>query len=389
MARSPFHNVLTMNRSLAALLALAATAASAQVVAPIRVAAPSGLTAGVVSAPSALAPSRLQAAMAPSAFTPSLSAALPAAAAPVLTAAPALAAAPALSAAPGAAAAIPPWPAVDPIPAAATPAPRAQALSVLRNAAPTDGPTPAGFDSGRASFDGSQFAPPDNFSGWYDEHTGQWETQTSKIKRAYDLALTHPLAAGIKNGLSRNTAYRVDNSGGPWYLHTAVRTQGDDNEKTNEPDALVIFNHNALQQLSPEYLAAKLASMWVRHLYRDTLPASAEKTYVEGSVLIRVFRDLTGSTAQNWNGSKDYFLNGTFELYRHFYHWIQGFRFANVRQGPYFLDKIMHAQGDPSIDTDARGRMTLFQRAQAGQITPEAAEAAQRRFDGFVGNEQH
>lgn len=372
-----------MNKSIPMLLALAATAASAQVVAPIRVAAPSALSAGVVAAPSALSATGLQAAAAPNAFVPSLSPALSAAAAPGLTAAPAIAAAPALSAAPALAAA----PSAA-IPAAAAPVPGAPALSVLRNAAPVDGPTPANFDSGAAAFDGSQFAPPDNFSGWYDQHTGQYETQTSKIKKAYDLALTHPLAAGIKNGLSRNTVYRVDNSGGPWYLHTAVRTQGDDNEKANEPDALVIFNHNALVALSPEYLAAKLASMWVRHLYRDTIPASAEKTYVEGSVLIRVFRDLTGSTAQNWNGAKDYFLNGTFELYRHFYHWIQGFRFANVRQGPYFLDKIMHAQGDPTIDTDARGRMTLFQRAQAGQITPEAAEAAQHRFDGFVSNEQ-
>ena len=139
----------------------------------------------------------------------------------------------------------------------------------------------------------------------------------------------------------------------------------------------------------PEFLAAKLASMWVRHLYKDSIPASAEKTYIEGSVLVRVFMGLTGSTAQDWNGAKDYFIRGTFELYRHFYHWIQGFRFANVRQGPYFLNKIMRAEGDPSIDADARGRMTLYQRAQAGQIDGQAAEAAQRRFDGFVANEPH
>ena len=383
MGRFPFHNVPSMNKTIAVIVALAAaTAASAQVVVPIRVAAPSALSAGIVAAPSALAPTALRAAAAPSVLAPSLSAVM--AAAPALSAAPAAAAAaPVLSAVP----ALAPAPSAG-IPAAAA-APGAPALSILRNAAPSDGPTPAAVDAAGAAFDGSQFAPPDNFSGWIDQHTGQWETQTSKIKKAYDLALTHPLAAGIKRGLARNTVYRVDNSNGPWYLHTAVRTQGDDNEKANEPDALVIFNHNALVALSPEYLAAKLASMWARHFYRDTIPASAEKTYIEGSVLIRVFRDLTGSTAQNWNGAKDYFLNGTFELYRHFYHWIQGFRFANVRQGPYFLDKIMHAQGDPTIDADARGRMTLFQRSQAGQITPQAAEAAQHRFDGFVSNEQH
>jgi hypothetical protein len=363
-----------MNKTIAVLAAFAAaSSAAAQIVVPIRAAAPSALSAGVFAAPSALAAPGLQAAMAASAFAPSLSVALPAAAAPALNAA---APAPALAGAPSAA-----------IPVAGAPA-----LGLLRNAASSipNGPSPADFGAaGRAQFDGAAFAPPDNVSGWYDSHTGQWETQTTKIKKAYDLALTHPLAAGIKNGLPRNTVYRVDNSGGNWYLHTAVRTQGDDNEKANEPDALVIFNHNALVQLSPEYLAAKLASMWVRHLYRDTLPASAEKTYVEGSVLVRVFMGLTGSTAQNWNGSKDYFTSGTFEVYRHFYNWIQGFRFANVRQGPYFLDKIMHAQGDPSIDADERGRMTLFQRSQAGQITPQAAEAAQHRFDGFVSNEQH
>jgi hypothetical protein len=374
-----------MNKSIAVLAALvAASSVSAQVVGRVAVVSPAMPTFS--AAPSASAIHGLQAAMAPSAFAPSLSAA-------PLLAAPALAAAPAVAAA--AAAPIAASPAAG-VPAAAVPAvvaapAGAPALGLLRNAAASvpNGPSSSDFASGRASFDGAQFAPPDNVSGWVDQHTGQWETQTSKLKKAYDLALTHPLAAGIKNGLSRNTVYRVDNSGGNWYLHTAVRTQADDNEKTNEPDALVIFNHNALQQLSPEYLAAKLASMWVRHLYRDTLPASAEKTYVEGSVLVRVFKDLTGSTAQTWNGSKDYFIGGTFELYRHFYNWIQGFRFANVRQGPYFLDKIMHAQGDPSIDTDARGRMTLFQRSQAGQITPEAAEAAQHRFDGFVSNEQH
>lgn len=347
----------------------AAAPVGAAVIAPLRTAVPA-FGSALAAAPSAFAVSG------------------PAASA--LSAAPAVSAAPALSAPVAAPAASLPM-AAAPIPLAAAPVTAAPALDGLRAAAsqPAD---PAGrvpLDAGRARFDGAEFAPPDSVSGWYDQHTGAWETQTSKIKKAYDLALTHPLAAGIKNALSRNTVYRVDNSLGDWYLHTAVRTQGDDNEKTNEPDALVVFNHNALVQLSPEFLAAKLASMWVRHLYRDTLPASAEKTYIEGSVMVRVFMGLSGSTAQNWNGDKDYFIRGTFELYRHFYHWIQGFRFANVRQGPYFLNKIMRAEGDPSIDADARGRMTLYQRAQAGQIGPEAAEAAQHRFDGFVSNEQH
>jgi hypothetical protein len=361
--------------ALSALAASTSASAGPVLVAPAALSAPvfnaAGIAAAAASRSALSAPSLSGAAL----TAPSLTSAL----APASFAAPAaLAAAPAAAAAPGFSA------------SAAAAAPAASAIDGLRAASPAPAASAEADPSAAARpFDGSPaFSAPDNEYQWLDQHTGQFETQTSKIKKTYDLALTHPLAAGIKNALSRNTLYRVDNSQGPWYLHTSVRTQGDDNEKTSEPDALVVFNHNALQQLSPEFLAAKLASMWARHLYRDTIPASAEKTYVEGSVLVRVFMGLTGSTAQNWNGDKDYFIGGTFELYRHFYNWIQGFRFANVRQGPYFLDKIMHAQGDPSIDADARGRMTLFQRAQAGQITGPAAQAAQQRFDNFVSNER-
>lgn len=343
----------------------ALTAFSAAVSGPLQVSA-----AAVLSAPAMAAP------FAAAALPASAPSAAPAAAAPV--------AAPA---------------AVAPAPAAFL----AAAPAFVRAAAPADGPSrpsdgpsrPAASSAkslaaSESGFDGAlPYAAPDNIGQWYDQHTGEYESQTTKIKKAYDLALSHPLAAAIKNALPRNTVYRVDNNAGNWYLHTSVRTQGDDAEKTGEPNALVVFNHNALQQLSPEFLAAKLASMWARHMYRDTMPASAEKTYIEGSVLTRVFMGLTGSTAQNWNGSKDYFLNGTFELYRHFYNWIQGFRYPNVRQGPYFLNKIMHAEGDPAIDADDRGRMTLFQRSQAGQISAEQAQAAQQRFDGFVANERH
>lgn len=365
-------------------LAAASSAAAQVVIAPIRGSVPVLAAAGAaVSAPLSVsaAPSLSAAALS----APSLSAALAAPSLPVHLPG---------AVAPGAAV---PAPAL--VPAASPAAPRA-IDSAKSLAAPVPGGASASqaraasvrqFDGGPAASpageDGPAYSAPDNSAEWYDRHTGEYETQTTKIKKAYQLALSHPLAAAIKNGLTRNTVYRVDNSPGDWHLHTAVRTQGDDPEKA-EADALVVFNHNALQQLSPEFLAAKLASMWVRHLYRDTLPASAEKTYVEGSVLVRVFMGLTGSTAQNWNGAKDYYIGGTFELYRHFYHWIQGFRFANVRQGPYFLNKIMRAEGDPSIDADARGRMTLFQRAQAGQIDAAQAEAAQHRFDGFVANER-
>ncbi|MFI5345143.1 MAG: hypothetical protein ACHQ51_02100 [Elusimicrobiota bacterium] len=374
-----------MNHKISCVLAVLAAAASAAA-APVVIVPMSGSARALPAYSAAIAPSAAAVAPGLSAYAlsaPALSAALAAPSLPAYLPA----------SVPPAAAAPAPVPTAASVPAAPlAAAPARPAIAAVRSLA---APIP-GDDSGaqaraasQSQFDGAlPYSAPDSDGQWYDRHTGEYETQTTKIKKAYDLALSHPLAAAIKNALPRNTVYRVDNDPGSWYLHTSVRTQGDDAEKANEA-ALVVFNRNALQQLSPEFLAAKLASMWVRHMYRDTMPASAEKTYIEGSVLTRVFMGLTGSTAQNWNGAKDYFIDGTFELYRHFYNWIQGFRYPNVRQGPYFLNKIMHAEGDPSIDADARGRMTLFQRSSAGQISAEQAQAAQQRFDGFVANEQH
>jgi hypothetical protein len=238
--------------------------------------------------------------------------------------------------------------------------------------------------------DGLPFSAPqtDPSTGWYDRYTRQRETQASKIKKALTLALETQLGGAIKGALKENTLYRVDNKPGRWYLESAVKTQGDDPEKAREKTPLVVFNHNALAQLSPEFLAAKLAGMWARHLYRDTIPASAEKTYIEGSVATRVFMALTDSTADNWNGALDYAVGNTFHFYQHFYHWVQGLSLSNVRQGPYFANKIVQAEGDPVIDADPRGRQTLYSRARSGQISDAAAADAQTRFDGFVSNER-
>jgi hypothetical protein len=255
------------------------------------------------------------------------------------------------------------------------------------------------FNAGRQAFDGfGQYDNPDTQYSWYDAHTGQYETQASKIKKALDLALSHQLGGAIKNALPYNTLYRVDNDAR--FDDYTVRTTGDDAEQPSAMGPLVIFKHSALRQLSPEYLAAKLASMWARHLYRETMPVSAEKTYVEGSVFVRVFMGLTGSNSGWWNGDKDrivpvpghYDQSGTwvtqnFEAFLHQYFWRQGSNYQDVRQGPYFKDKIMGAQGQPDIDADARGRRTLFQRAQNGEISQDAAAAAQQRFQGFVSNE--
>lgn len=272
-------------------------------------------------------------------------------------------------------------------------------LGVLQNAA---NPLPEGasaaerFSAGQRTFDAAgnpggadpanAYDLPDTQNSWYDRHTGNYETQATKIKKALDLALSNPLASAIKNGLSANTLYRVDNTNG--LDRYAVATLGDDPERANEASPVVIFTHEALTQLPAHFLAAKLASMWARHLYRDTIPQSAEKTYIEGSVLVRVFMQLTNSTARWWNGSLDQWKNGNFEIYRHFYHWIQGFRYQNVRQGPYFKDKIMRAEGDPDILANSAGRRTLYQRSQNGEISPDAAAEAQKRFDGFVANER-
>jgi len=280
------------------------------------------------------------------------------------------------------------------VPAAQAALERAAMPPQSQNAAPQ-----AQFNAGRQAFDGfGSVDNPDTQYSWYDAHTGQYETQASKIKKALDLALSHRLGAAIKNGLKYNTLYRVDNDAR--FDDYTVRTTGDDPEQAaSEP--LVIFKHSALRQLSPEYLAAKLASMWARHLYRETMPVSAEKTYVEGSVMVRVFMGLTQSNSGWWNGDKDrvvsvpghYDNSGTwvtqnFETFLHQYFWRQGFNYQDVRQGPYFKDKIMGAQGQPDIDADARARRTLFQRAQSGEISQDEAAAAQQRFQGFVSNER-
>lgn len=236
---------------------------------------------------------------------------------------------------------------------------------------------------------GKSFAPsapvsaPDDYFAWYDRSTGQRETETSKLRKTYQLALTNPRAKAIKDNLPVNTVYKVQKGDNPFY----ARTEGDDPERPGE-EAAVIFDEWALHNLSPHFLAATLASMWVRHLYRDVVPQSAEKTYMEGSILVRVFMELTGSTASNWVGRLDHWVKNNFQIYRHFYHWVKGFQYANVRQGPYFKDKIMGAKGDPTIHADARGRKTLFQRAQAGEISEEAATQGQEKFDQFVRTEQ-
>ena len=247
------------------------------------------------------------------------------------------------------------------------------------------------------TFDGARpMVPADDLDGsqtWLDQHTGQYETQQSKLRQAYQLAMGHPLAAAMKNNMPQNTVYKADNSHWGDDVRYAARSYGDDPEHPNEP-AVVVFTAQALQRLSPEHLAAKLAGMWALHMYRDKMPVSAEKTYISGSVMIRVFMALTGSQGQQyWNYDKDLpawnsLGQRTFEIFSHWYHWAKGFAFQNVRQGPYFLNKIMRGEGDPAIDADARGRMTLHQREQAGQINGQQAVDGQSLFDGFVSNER-
>lgn len=229
--------------------------------------------------------------------------------------------------------------------------------------------------------DASSFDLPDNQSAWYDKFTGRYETEATKIKKSLELALSNPMAKAIKDNLASNTLYRVERARAINYV---ARTIGDNPEKPWETEAAVIFTAKALRELSPHYLASKLAGLWARHLYKNEIPESAEKTYVEGSIFVRVFMALTGSTSQRWVGDLDYWNNGNFEAYKHFYHWIQGFRYDNVRQGPYFKDKIMREQGDPVIYAEEEGRKTLFQRAQSGQISDAAATRGQEKFDAVV-----
>lgn len=233
--------------------------------------------------------------------------------------------------------------------------------------------------------DASSFDLPDTKSAWYDKFTGRYETEATKIKKSLELALTNPMAKAIKDNLASNTLYRVERAR---VFNFVARTIGDNPEKPWETEAAVIFTAQALRDLSPHYLAAKLAGLWARHLYKDQIPQSAEKTYVEGSIFIRVFMALTGSTSQRWVGDLDYWNNGNFEAYKHFYHWIKGFQYDNVRQGPYFKDKIMKQEGDPVIYADENGRATLFQRAQAGEISDAAATRGQEKFDAVVSVER-
>lgn len=303
------------------------------------------------------------------------------------------------------AAALPELPALPAIPAqpqAATPA-APTAMSGLEQVA---APFAAGMQEGpRASadvqltqaFDGARAIVPasdlDGSGTWLDDHTGQWETQQTKVRKAFQLAMSHPVAAAMKNGMTQNTVYKVDNSGWSSDVGYVARSYGDDPEHPNEP-AMVVFTREALKQLSPAALAAHLAKMWTFHKYRDAVPASAEKTYMGHSVMIRVFKSLTNSQGQQyWNYDQDMptwnsIGQRTFAIFSHWFHWSQGFSFQNVRQGPYFLNKIMRSEGDPAIDTDARGRMTLHQREQAQQIDGQKATNAQGVFDGFVSNEQ-
>lgn len=358
---------------IAALTLLASSAVAAPMVSPVRGV---GLPVAGMSAVSAAGAVR----MAPSA----------------MTAAP-LAAHASLAAAPAAASAL------NAAPAAAPASPESALVSLEKVAAPIAenaglvqqlGLNNQRFDGSNAMpvNDGLPFAAPNQHESWYDNQTGAYETQATKIKKALQLAMSNPLASAIKNALPQNTLYRVDNSWN-WTLPAAVRSMGDDAEKAHENTPLIVFHQNALKQFSPELLAAKMAGMWARHMYREKIPASAEKTYVEHSVAIRVFMALTGSTASWWNGNKDYQTGSNwrgekfFEMYNHYFFWVQGRNYPNVRQGPFFKEKIMQNSGTPVIDADARGRKTLFQRANAGEISNAAAEQAQQSFDGFVSNE--
>ncbi len=331
-------------------------------------------------------------------------------------AAPAAPAMPSLPGAPSQSVTPPILPPVAPVgPVAETPAVEApSAMGHLRHVAagfsnnngggfqPGSGPSAPSIgqqhQAGAQTFDGAarqmvSASDLDGFSSWYDQHTGQYETQQTKIAKAYQLAMSHPLAAAMKNNMPQNTVYKADNSHWGDDVRYVARTYGDDPEHAAEP-AVTVFTRQAIQQMSPAYLAAHLARTWTLHMYRDKMPASAEKTYVSNSVMIRVFMALTGSQGQQyWNYDQDRpVLNAlgreTFEIFSHWFHWAQGSSFQNVRQGPYFLNKIMRAEGDPTVDADARGRMTLHQREAANQITGQQAVDAQGLFDGFVSNER-
>lgn len=228
---------------------------------------------------------------------------------------------------------------------------------------------------------------------WRDKHTGQWESEASKIKAALNLALSHPLAAAIKKGLPYNTEYRVEDTFLDNYQGLpVVRTTGADAEAPKELP-MIVFNRQALAELSPAYLASRMAAMWANHLYRDTIPVSAERTYIEGSVMARVFSGLTKSGIKSWNSALDRQVwtsqGWRGEVWMHFYNWMQGFQFKDARMGPYFKQNIMAAQGEPTIHVDKRGRMTLYQRQQAKQIMPDVAAAAQKLFGMFLATERN
>lgn len=232
------------------------------------------------------------------------------------------------------------------------------------------------------SLGSSGVRPPDQGRAWLDRHTGRYETEASKLGKALELAMSSALGAAIKSGLPVNPLYRVEPSDGPGLY---ARSTGDDPERPGE-ELAVVFTDWSVRNLSPYLLAAKLASMWGRHLLMDKLPQSAEKTYAEGSLFVRVFMELTASTFDHWRGDLDQRAGQTFHGYQHAYWWAQGFRYDDVRQGPYFKRKIMGAEGDPAIYADARGRVTLFQRKDS--IGDEKAAAGQAEFDLFVRNER-
>lgn len=237
---------------------------------------------------------------------------------------------------------------------------------------------------------------PDNNYSWADRFTNQVETQATKIGKARDLALTHPLTAKIYERLEQNGArpiYKVVPTDNADYYS---RVLGDDPEIPGERENVVILTSWILPNLSLESIAADIASqfasLWYGKYNGAPVRQSAEKNYIKGSVLSQVFAYLSGSTPSRWVGRLDHRVGATrrgepiFRIYQHYNSWLMtaGQGVETVRTGNYFLNKIIRQEGYPYILTDARGRQTLYGRLQSQDITDQEATIGQKTFAEFV-----
>lgn len=147
---------------------------------------------------------------------------------------------------------------------------------------------------------------------------------------------------------------------------------------------ILYLTENLVDRESPEAVAAYIARE-MSELYFESFPASAERTYMGYSNMVRVFAELTNSgRAANyywWDTDLDQWKEGAYAMRRYYGSWKEAVTDygRDAARSPFFR----WLESGDGVKTDPAARRSLYARYRAGEISSETYREMGRYFDSI------